>query len=200
MAQERIEGDEFCTFSIVRDRRLIACAVYRPVLRHKRSACYAFEAVDRPDVTAMAAQIASTIEGCGQLSFDVIITAEGRVAPLECNPRAVSGLHLFDAAPGLAYAILEGRPLAPPPPGTIRYLSPAMAMLGLPAALAAGTMSRLLHSWRHGQDGLTRPGDRLPAAGCVLDAARFGLMGLWRRHTATVQSTQDIEWNGAPIA
>ncbi len=200
VAQERIEGDEFCTFSIVRDRRLIACAVYRPVLRHKRSASYAFEAVDRPEITAMAAQIAARIEGAGQLSFDVIVTPQGRVAPLECNPRSVSGLHLFGAAPGLSYAILEGRPLASPPPGTIRYLSPAMALLGLPLAVATGSPRRLLQIWRGGQDCLTRPADRLPAAGALLDAARFALLGVSGRHTAAGQSTDDIEWNGEPIA
>ncbi len=31
VAQERIEGEELCAFSIARGRRLIACAVYRPI-------------------------------------------------------------------------------------------------------------------------------------------------------------------------
>jgi hypothetical protein len=148
----------------------------------------------------MAARIAQAIGTDGHLSYDVIVTQEGRVAPLECNPRAVSGVHLFDASPELALAILQGSDVLPPAVGSIRYLSPAMAVMGLPAAVASGSLTRWRHVARCGTDVIGRPGDRGPVAGVLLDAARFALLGLARLRSPTGETTDDIEWNGEPIA
>lgn len=199
VAQERIHGQELCVWSAVRDGKLVAYTAYRPLLRHGRSAAYAFEAVDRPELRDMASRIAHAVGSDGQLSYDVIVTNEGRVAPLECNPRAVSGVHLFDAAPELALAILEGRELPSPRAGTVRYLSPAMAVMGLPSALSGGSLRHWREVVRTGADAVGRPGDRGPVAGVLLDAARFALVGLTRLRSPTGETTDDIEWNGDPI-
>lgn len=196
VAQERLEGEELCVWSAVRGGRLVACIVYRPALRHGRSAAYAFEAVDAPSVVEMARRIAGHVGGDGQLSYDVIVRPDGRAAPIECNPRTVSGVHLLDASPALALALLGRAELEPPPAGTMRYLSPAMMLMGAPAALAGGTFGRLRGVWRGGRDSVGRPGDRLPVAGVVLDAARFALTGAARLRGPTSETTDDIEWNG----
>jgi hypothetical protein len=199
VAQERIEGDELCVWSAVRGGELVGYVAYRPLLRHGRAASYAFEAVDRPDLRDMAARIGRAVGGDGQLCYDVIVTAAGRAIPIECNPRSVSGIHLFDSSPELALAMLKGSPLEPPKAGTIRYLSPAMAVMGLPAALAGGSLRRWRQVARRGEDCVGRRGDRRPVAGVVLDAARFALVGLARMRSPTGQTTDDIEWNGEPI-
>jgi len=196
VAQERIEGEEVCVWSVARAGVLVACVVYRPMLRHGRAASYAFEAVDMPGVVGMARQIARAVGCNGQLSYDVIVTPSGRVAPVECNPRAVSGLHLLDATPALAHAILDGKNCPPAPAGTIRYLAPAMLLMGLPAAIAGQTVPQLLRTWRAGRDAVSHPGDRLPFAGTVMDAARFAAVSLTRRLSPTGATTDDIEWNG----
>ena len=199
VAQERIEGEELCVWSVMRGGQLTACVAYRPLMRHGRSASYAFEAVDRPEIRAMAERIAETAGGDGQLSYDVIATPEGRVAPLECNPRTVSAVHLLDASPALAHAILYGSELAPPPAGTIRYLAPAMLLMGVPAALGRGELTRWREIWNAGSDAAGRASDRLPAAGTLLDASRFALLALSRRRSPTGATTDDIEWNGEAI-
>ncbi|MEA3010699.1 MAG: hypothetical protein QOJ91_2391 [Sphingomonadales bacterium] len=196
VAQERVYGEELCVWSAIRGGRLVACIVYRPVLRHGRSAAYAFEAVDSPAIVAMARRIGRAVGGGGQLSYDVIVQRDGRVVPIECNPRTVSGVHLLDGSPALASAILGDCELAPPAAGTVRYLSPAMALMGVPSALAGGTFERLRSVWRNGQDCVGRPGDRLPVAGVLLDAARFALMAAARLRGPTGETTDDIEWNG----
>jgi len=200
VAQERIEGEEVCVWSVAHAGRLAACVVYRPVLRHGRAASYAFEAVDMPGVVDMARRIAGAVGGSGQLSYDVIVTPAGRVAPVECNPRAVSGLHLLDATPDLARAMIDGSPCPPPPDGTIRYLAPAMLLMGVPAAIAGRSAPHLWRTWRAGRDAVGLPGDRLPLAGVLLDAARFTAVSLTRRLSPTGATTDDIEWNGEPIA
>lgn len=196
VAQERLVGEELCVWSAIRGGRLVACIVYRPLLRHGRSAAYAFEAVDSPRIVAMARLIAAKVGGDGQLSYDVIVRSDGRVAPIECNPRTVSAIHLLDGSPALARAILGQSELSPPAAGTIRYLSPAMALMGVPTAIADGTFGQLRSVWRNGRDSVGRPGDRLPVAGVLVDAARFALTGAARLHGPTSETTDDIEWNG----
>jgi hypothetical protein len=196
VAQERLAGEELCIWSAMRCGRIVACIVYRPALRHGRSAAYAFEAVDSPAAVEMASRIARHVGGDGQLSYDVIVGADGRVTPIECNPRTVSGVHLLDGSPEIALALLGRGELRQPPAGTIRYLSPAMALMGAPAALAGGSFAKLRAVWRKGRDSVGRPGDRLPVAGVILDAARFALMGAARLQGPTRGTTDDIEWNG----
>lgn len=196
VAQERVEGEELCLWSAALGGRLVGCIVYRPVLRNGRSAAYAFQAVDCPAAVEMARRIARHVGGDGQLSYDVIVRPDGRVTPIECNPRTVSGIHLLDGAPELARALLGRGELSPPAAGTIRYLSPAMALMGAPSALASGTLGTLRAVWRKGRDSVGRPGDRLPVAGVLLDAARFALMGAARLRGPTGETTDDIEWNG----
>jgi len=200
VAQERIEGEEVCVWSVMRAGRLAACVVYRPLLRHGRAASYAVAAVDMPSVVDMAERMARAVGGNGQLSYDVIVTLAGRVAPVECNPRAVSGVHLLGCAPALARAIIDGSICAPPQAGTIRYLAPAMLLMGVPAAIAGQTAPHLWRTWRAGSDAVGRPGDRLPLAGVLLDAARFTALSLTRRLSPTGATTDDIEWNGEDIA
>jgi hypothetical protein len=196
VAQERLAGEELCVWSAMLRGRLVACIVYRPLLRHGRSAAYAFEAVEAPEIVEMARRIAAKVGGNGQLSYDVIVRPDGGVAPIECNPRTVSGVHLLDGSPALARALLGQSDLSPPPAGTVRYLSPAMALIGVPAAIAGGTFGRLRAVWRNGRDSVGRPGDRLPVAGVLLDAARFALLGAARRRGPASETTDDIEWNG----
>ncbi|HEX8309399.1 MAG TPA: hypothetical protein VF645_13365 [Allosphingosinicella sp.] len=196
VAQERLTGEELCVWSAIRGGRLVACIAYRPVLRNGRSAAFAFEAVDSPALVEMARRIGGHVGGDGQLSYDVIVAPDGKAAPIECNPRAVSGVHLLDGSAELAHALLGRSELPRPPAGTIRYLSPAMALIGAPSAIAGGTLGKLRSAWRKGRDSVGRPGDRLPVAGVILDAARFALRGAARFHGPASESTHDIEWNG----
>lgn len=193
IAQAFVSGDELCLWTAAHDGQLTGYALYRPTLRHGRSAAYAFEAIDWPPAIRMAEAIAATSRMTGHLSFDLIRTPDGRAVPIECNPRAVSGIHLFDGD-ALARTIL-GEPQPPPTPGTRRHLAPAMATLGLLTG-----RSGVLEQWRSGRDAIGRPGDRWPAIGALVDAARFAALGLSRRRSPTRQTTADIEWNGEPIA
>jgi len=197
VAQEFVPGEEVCLWSAAVAGRLTTAVVYRPVLRHGRSASYAFEAISCPAAVAVAETVAAATGMTGHLAFDLIITASGEAVPIECNPRAVSGVHLYDGA-SLARAI-TGEPQPSPTAGAQRHLAPAMALLGAPVALATGGVRPFVREWRRGRDVIGRPGDRLPALGALADAARFAALGLSRWRSPTRQTTDDIEWNGEPI-
>ena len=198
VGQQRIEGEEVCGWGAATRGRLAAFVAYRPRWRHGRAAAFQVEAVEAPAVERIAARVAEATGLTGQIAFDVIIDARGRAFPVECNPRAVSGLHLFDAAPGLAAAILCGEAVPSPPAGRLRHLSPAMALLGVPAATAAGRLGALVADWRAGSDVVGR-GSAGVLAGCLADAARFSATALAKGLTPAGATTADIEWDGGPI-
>ncbi len=193
-AQQFIAGEEICLWSFARNGEIVAAAAYRPRWRHGRSAAYAFELVDCPAAVEIANAIAAADNITGHLSFDFIMTPDGTAIPIECNPRAVSGLHLFDAHPDLTRAML-GTGQANAPTTNLRYLGPAMALLGP----VTGRLGDLLSDMRAGRDVVGRAGDRLPMLGAVIDAARFAVQGMLAGQHASEQSTHDIEWNGQPI-
>lgn len=197
-AQRFVAGEELCLWSFARQGRLVASVVYRPLWRHGIAAAYAFEAVECPGALAIARTIAEAESLTGHLSFDVIVTPDGTVVPIECNPRAVSGLHLFDARPELALALL-GEGVAPAVEG-VCYLGPAMALLGVPAAITSRRVGAFAGDVRRGRDAVGRAGDRRPAIGALIDAGRFAVRALATRRSPAGATTDDIEWNGEPIA
>ncbi|MBC8140967.1 MAG: hypothetical protein H7Y38_05945 [Armatimonadetes bacterium] len=203
VAQRFVSGEEICSWAAVRNGKVVAFAAYRPVWRHGRAAI-AFESVVAPGVAGASHAIAEATGMTGHLSLDLMVSETGAAVAMECNPRAVSGVHLFDADPAMARAIL-GKGVAPPPPLMVsgrrtRYLAPAMAALGFPKAVVGGRFREFLAVWRRGRDVTGRTGNRLPFLGTLLDALRFTATGLIYGRTTTEQTTANIEWNGENFA
>ncbi|MEM7667019.1 MAG: hypothetical protein AAF250_14270 [Pseudomonadota bacterium] len=197
--QEFIAGEEFCLWSAARDGVLTASAVYHPKWRHGQTAAYAFEAVDAPEAVDIAARLADALDYTGQIGLDLIRTENGEFVPVECNPRSVSGLHLFDCSPDLARALTGDGPAMHVTRG-LRYLAPAMWAMGLPKSLMHGRYRQWRADMRSGRDVLSRDGNGWPIAGAMLDALRFAAIGVTRMRSAAGQTTDDIEWNGEPIS
>jgi hypothetical protein len=195
--QEFIQGEEFCLWSAARGGELCASVVYRPKWRKGRSAAYAFEAVDAPGAVAIARHLARALDYTGQISLDMIRNAKGEFVPVECNPRSVSGLHLFDGDPALARALTGDGPPVHVTRG-LRYIAPAMWLMGWPESLLHGRRQEWRADMREGHDVLGR-GGIAPVAGALLDAAIFAATGLTRLRSPSGQTTDDIEWNGEPI-
>ncbi|HJT14223.1 MAG TPA: hypothetical protein VJ790_16505 [Dongiaceae bacterium] len=196
--QEFVEGEEFCLWSAARSGTLCASVVYRPKWRKGRSAAYAFEAVDAPGVVEIARHLARALDYTGQIGLDMIRNAKGEFIPVECNPRSVSGLHLFDGDPALAKALTGDGPAVHVTRG-LRYIAPAMWIMGWPESVRRGRRQEWRADMRAGQDVLGRDGIA-PVAGALLDAAIFAATGLTRLRSPAGQTTDDIEWNGEPIA
>jgi len=195
--QDFVGGEELCIWSAAVRGEVVAFAAYRPLWRLGRSASFYFETDRDPALLEIARRIARETGASGQLSFDVIRGPDGAIAPIECNPRGVSGLHLFDSEPRLAQAIMSGKGLEQPA-ADARHLAPAMWLLGLPQAMSQGRLDAFRRDLARSQDVFAHePG---AAVGALLDAWRFTMVGLSRGRSASGQSTDDIEWNGEPIA
>ena len=100
--QARVEGQEYCTHSTVRDGKVQAyCCCPSSAFQIN------YEMVDKPEIEAWVTQFVGQLKLTGQVSFDFIQTADGSLHAIECNPRAHSAITMFYNHPGLADAYLN---------------------------------------------------------------------------------------------
>lgn len=100
--QEFIEGEEFCTHSTVRDGRVqVWCCCASSAFQIN------YAMVDKPEIASWVTAFVGALQLTGQVAFDFIEAADGRVYAIECNPRAHSAITMFYDHPGLARAYLE---------------------------------------------------------------------------------------------
>jgi len=199
VAQTCISGAEVCFYAVARAGRLTAFASYRSTWRTRGRAGYAFAPLDRRThdaLKAIAERLAPHV-GEGQFACDAIVDAGGRPWLIECNPRATSGVHLFDRSPALAAAFSEDGPCLEVADFRPRHLAPALWLVGLPQALREGRLADWRLTRREGQDVIAAPGDAAPLAGAVIDGALFALEALASGRSLSAAMTADIEWNGA---
>lgn len=197
VAQRFVAGQEYCSFSVLVGGQLRAHASYRPRYRVGRGSGIYFDSCAPAPVRAFVEQFGNATGYTGQVGFDFIEDAEGRFHVLECNPRATSGVHLFDDQRRQLVAALadEG-------PGVLqaslqpRMIALAMWLLAAPQrALQAG----FWRDYRAARDVIVQGGDRGPLLAQVLSLAEIIARAATRRCGLLAASTADIEWNGQPL-
>jgi hypothetical protein len=201
VAQKRVAGDEASFYAVAVEGRVVAFSAYRSDWRLPGGAAYAFDPV-APDLSARLRAMAETLAAQhvtrGQFACDLIVDANGAPWLIECNPRAVSGVHLFPRGPHLALAML-GRLDDAGAASQPSQLGPAFWRYGLPAAMRSGRLEAWKRRRAAGRDVLSAPGDFAPAVGALVDTAAFAVRAAWRGLTLEEAMTCDIEWNGEPL-
>lgn len=200
VVQALCRGQELCSYAIADGGRLLAHVCYEPVHRLARSSSYWFRSVDCPPIRSATAALVQRLGYTGQIAFDWIRTGDGRCHVLECNPRAISGVHLFDVNDALP-AALDGTGVAciEPTHDQPRMIAAVMASAGLLTAMRSGQTRRWWHDWRAARDVLAISGDRAALLGAVRDLASYAWQG-WRQGcTLREAATCDTEWDGEPI-
>lgn len=205
VAQELLRGEEWCTYSVAHNGVITAHAAYRSRFRAGRGASIHYEAAIQPRLWEWVRKFVRQSGFTGQVAFDFMVSAEGAVMPMECNPRATSGVHLFGSDGRLTEALLE-------PSGLIAdehvempavesgqdgaMLSAAMLSYGLIQAARQRMLREWLRACRSSRDVVFRREDPKPFV------EQFRLLA-WttrvaRRRCISLQeaTTFDIEWNG----
>lgn len=100
--QEFIKGKEYCTHSPLRKGvvRLHCCSNSYPFKVN-------YEQVDNPEIFQWVKQFVKALNLTGQISFDFIQAEDGKVYPLECNPRTHSAITIFHDHAGVVDAYLQ---------------------------------------------------------------------------------------------
>jgi predicted ATP-grasp superfamily ATP-dependent carboligase len=96
VAQTFINGRQICTYSVAHHGHIAAHCAYATEFKVGRGSTIAFQAIEHPQSEAWVKTFVEKYGFTGQIAFDFIETAAGEVFAIECNPRAISGVHLFD--------------------------------------------------------------------------------------------------------
>jgi len=207
VAQECLDGPEFCTYSLAVHGKLAAHVTYDHEFTAGRGAGICFRSIEHPAIESWVRSFVQKNEFHGQIAFDFIEVSPGKVLPLECNPRATSGLHLI--APENALLDLLANSNA-----HTETLRPVRAKPGASGQLRLAMLVYGLSSLRpFSLEGLRRVGrwfvvffgarevvfswkDPLPFFDQFVSFAKLILQAKRRNLSPLEVSTRDIEWNG----
>lgn len=112
LAQEKLDGDQFCTYTVCHNGKITAHATY-PLHYQKFDKtktrghyCLSFEDAKHDSIFAFVKKFAEMTGYTGSLAFD-IFEKDGKLSILECNPRLTSGVTLLTDNLSLADAYLN---------------------------------------------------------------------------------------------
>jgi hypothetical protein len=192
IVQRYVEGEKLCSYSICHKGRITAHGVYTVLHSMGIGSAICFKSVIAPDVDHFIRRFVAEIEFTGQIAFDFI--RGDKLYCLECNPRATSGIHLFERSEKLAKSFFnEGETLYPKDQ---QVFHEHLFMLWY------GIKQKEIFSkafWRHffaGKNPLWMKGDNRILAALpimLLDAAKQTLLKGQGFHQAM---SRDIEYNG----
>ncbi|MBT2291136.1 ATP-grasp domain-containing protein [Paenibacillus albidus] len=203
VAQQYIQGTAICTYSVVHEGTVVAHAAYGSVYRTGNvGASVHFESLEHPRVLEWVRRFAEGTGFSGQIGFDFIEDSQGTLYPIECNPRATSGIHLFAPADGLERALLDPEQLVRSG-GVIRPQSGRKVMLTLPMLACGLRRNRNFGAWkawgkalREAEDAVCRKEDRRPFAEQLRVVYAAFRTSRQNKISITEALTDDIEWNG----
>ncbi len=200
IAQKFIRGREYSTYSIARNGQLVAHCSYRSSFRAGVGSGICFRVEPHTAITEYVQEFAKRIEFTGQLGFDCIVDEDDQVWVIEGNPRATSGLHLFDNHSELIDAMFGRKnDLIEAERHSSQMVGVAMLSFGLQDAIEKNEVKRYLHDLFSSQDVLFRWSDPLPMLGLPLTVGELCWTAIRARKSLQQASTLDIEWNGEPI-
>lgn len=197
VAQRYHAGTELCSYGIADGSRLLAHAVYRPSYRIQRSSSYYFDPYPSEKIRSFVSAFVRKMNFSGQISFDWIQDEEGEMTVIECNPRATSGLHLFSECDALPAALAgDVRECLEPSHTQPAMIAGLMLSAGLYQAATHSALRRWWYDYRQARDVITRPGDRSPFAGALLDLCSYSRLAVQQGCNLREAATRDIEWDG----
>jgi hypothetical protein len=200
VVQEALTGPEYCTYTWMNQGRIVAHVTYSHAFTAGKGAGICFEAVSVPAIDAWIRQFGELTHYHGQVAFDFIVGSDSVPRPLECNPRATSGLHLLAKNPDFVEAILNQGPkngqVIRPIVGEQAQLRLAMLAYGLPSVRDRVRLREWVKIFFSAREVLWDLQDSAPFFDqfvsfykLIRDAKRSGL-------SALEVSTRDIEFNG----
>lgn len=198
VAQTFLPGEELSVYALAHQGRLVALQTYRGLFRAAGGASVAFEPCEEKDIERFVTDFVAASTWHGQVAFDFRRDETGAVRVLECNPRAVSGLHFFAPDDDLASTLFDGKPTRASlcRPQTVRL---ALVTYGLVDALGSGRIGDWSNVLRGSDDLTDSPGDPGFLLPQFLSLGEIAFEAMRRRTGLRSAATADIEWNGGPL-
>lgn len=198
IAQEWLEGNKFCTYSVCQNGKLLAHSIYPVRYAIEGNSCIVFESIHHPEILEWITNFVSKIQFTGQIAFDFIQLPNKKLYAIECNPRATSGIHLFNKSDRIDQAFLNRESnLVLAKEGVQKQILHGMLMYGWKKnACPSNNIVNFLKSLFSIQDVVYSWKDPLPFL-----ASPLVLKEIWntsKKYNITMPAafTFDYEWNG----
>lgn len=200
LVQPYVEGPMQCTYSTLREGRVLTHLCYRAPRQWQHSTGISFTTVDPAPTLVIAEALGRELGYTGQMSLDFVDSEEGLYL-IECNPRATDGALLME--PGeisLALAADAGAEPAEPlliPAGREAQLD--FAVFGQMFTESPREWPRSMHDLIHIRGSDRGWHDELPNLYALLTLGHHARLNLRHRRALLAAMADDIAWDGQPI-
>lgn len=202
--QECLEGPEYCTYSYADQGQLLAHVTYDHAFTAGRGAGICFKAIRHAAIENWVLDFVKKTNFTGQISFDFIETSPGIVMPLECNPRATSGLHLIANRPDFIQALIRpemtketsGLKMIRPIEGQEAQIRLAMLVYGLAGIRSLKSALDWFRIFVRSREVIFSFNDPLPFFDQFYTFYKLTGLAKSKGVSPLEASTLDIEWNG----
>lgn len=196
VAQAYIPGSEVCCYAIAQNGRLVTLAAYQGIVRAGPGAAVCFAPIQMDIVRPFVERFVAETCWTGQVSFDLMLTETGQVLPLECNPRATSGLHFFRNGNAFKEAVLKGEGSITPDVTTPLAVRLALWLYGAPMMLRRRQRQTFTNALKQAGDVMDWPGDTVGLRAQLRSVAELARLARRHRIGLAQASTLGIEWDG----
>ncbi|MCA9027740.1 MAG: hypothetical protein KDA86_21200 [Planctomycetaceae bacterium] len=200
VAQRRIRGKEYSTYSVAQVGRMKAHVTYESLYRAGRGSGILFQPVQLQVIDDFVATFVASRRYTGQIGFDFMRDDDGRFWVLEANPRATSGVHLFAQEDSLVDVLIGNAD------GLLRpsTMQPAMVELAMPFwglcdAIRERRLHRMIADMLRSRFTAFSARDPWPTIGLLPALVEIAAIAWKEGRTLQQASTFDIEWNGGPM-
>lgn len=196
IAQAFVEGKHWCSYSVAHQGTITAYGVYQTTFSVGQGTAIAFQSVNHPRVFDWVKQFVEAEQFTGQIAFDFIEDASGKLFAIECNPRTTSGIHLFYNQPEVVQAFTN-------PKSDLIQPSSKPSILLFPMLWYLLTKVRSKLAWQQwtstfqgSRDVILSWRDVLPGLLQGGSVIQLLWLGMRKKMSPLAASTDDIEWNG----
>ncbi len=196
LAQEWLEGQRFCTYSVCHNGKITANAIYPVQYSIDDYSCLYFEAVQHPEILEWLRNVAAKLQFTGQIAFDIIVR-DNTLYAIDCNPRATSGLHLFSNEDQITEAFFNpSADLIEPQPGAAKQIAIAMLMYGHKTSVDLAKPEGFFKTWLKTNDVIYSKLDKKPFVMQFWGFVHYWGQALKLRMRLPEMFYRDLEWNG----
>lgn len=196
--QEFIDGEQFCTYSIVKNGKIFAHTTYKTEYRAGKGASIAFQHIEEKQIYDWIEKFVKNLNFTGQIAFDFIKNKEGKAFPIECNPRLTSGIHLFRNT-NVIEAFLQEKENVIEPSGNKGIMITMAMVLFLSQNIKANGIKHFLQTIIRYQDVVFDRKDIKPLFYQYYSYYKLWKMSKKTNLTLLETSTHDITWDGEEI-
>lgn len=193
--QEFIEGEQLCSYSIIKNNYLYLYSDYKMIFKADGGAAIAFKYEQNKNILNFVQDFSKKEDFQGQIAFDFIQNENGLYL-IECNPRLTSGIQLFEEDISSVFIFNDKSKAYYPKKEAKSVLFLAMLVYGLSNVHSFNDLINWFKTTFLSKDVIFDKKDIKPFLMQGFIMIMMVISGL--KHNINLQeiSTYDIEWNG----